>query len=66
MIYTATILFFGFGIFVFSTFGGTIALSVLLAITLVMSMIFNLIFLPVLLISLLTRKKSQVSLNQPR
>lgn len=51
MIYTATILFFGFGIFVFSTFGGTVALGCLLAITLVMSMLFNLIFLPVLLLS---------------
>nr|WP_294896055.1 MMPL family transporter [uncultured Pedobacter sp.] len=51
MIYTATILFFGFGIFVFSTFGGTVALGVLLAVTLVMAMLFNLIFLPVLLIS---------------
>ncbi len=51
MVYTATILFFGFGIFVFSTFGGTVALGALLAVTLVTSMLFNLIFLPILLIS---------------
>ncbi|OAQ40643.1 Fis family transcriptional regulator [Pedobacter psychrophilus] len=51
MIYTAIILFFGFGVFAFSTFGGTVALGVLLAITLVFSMLFNLIFLPALLYS---------------
>jgi predicted RND superfamily exporter protein len=52
MIYTAIILFFGFGVFAFSTFGGTIALGTLLAITLVLAMLFNLIFLPALLLSL--------------
>jgi predicted RND superfamily exporter protein len=52
MIYTAIILFFGFGVFAFSTFGGTVALGVLLAITLVLAMLFNLIFLPAMLNSL--------------
>ncbi len=52
MIYTAIILFFGFGVFAFSTFGGTVALGILLAITLVLSMLFNLIFLPALLFSI--------------
>ncbi|MBC7653155.1 MAG: MMPL family transporter [Oligoflexus sp.] len=52
MIYTTIILFFGFGVFVFSTFGGTVALGTLLAITLVLSMLFNLIFLPALLSSI--------------
>ncbi|HEX7365792.1 MAG TPA: MMPL family transporter [Pelobium sp.] len=51
MIYTATILFFGFGVFACSTFGGTVALGILLAVTLVTAMLFNLIFLPVLLLS---------------
>ncbi|WP_225870880.1 efflux RND transporter permease subunit [Pedobacter cryophilus] len=51
MIYTAIILFFGFGVFAFSTFGGTVALGTLLAITLVLAMLFNLIFLPALLLS---------------
>jgi predicted RND superfamily exporter protein len=56
MVYTAIILFFGFGIFVFSTFGGTVALGGLLAITLLTSMLFNLIFLPALLITLNSKK----------
>ena len=34
MIYIATILFFGFGIFAASTFGGTQALGILLSVTL--------------------------------
>ncbi|MBK0381884.1 MMPL family transporter [Pedobacter sp. SD-b] len=51
MIYTAIILFFGFGVFAFSTFGGTVALGTLLAITLVLSMLFNLIFLPAILLT---------------
>lgn len=56
MVYTAIILFFGFGVFVFSTFGGTVALGGLLAITLLTSMLFNLIFLPALLITLNSKK----------
>lgn len=56
MIYTAIILFFGFGVFAFSTFGGTVALGTLLAVTLVLAMLFNLIFLPALLLSLGKRK----------
>ena len=51
MVYTAIILFFGFGIFAFSTFGGTVALGTLLSVTLVMAMLFNLTFLPALLMS---------------
>ncbi len=56
MVYTAIILFFGFGIFAFSSFGGTIALGTLLALTLVLAMLFNLTFLPSLLIDLAERK----------
>lgn len=52
MIYTTIILFFGFGVFAFSTFGGTVALGILLAITLMLSMFFNLLFLPALLYSI--------------
>lgn len=55
MIYTAIILFFGFGVFAFSTFGGTVALGTLLAITLILSMLFNLLFLPALLCSIQKR-----------
>lgn len=52
MIYTATILFFGFGIFSASSFGGTVALGLLLSITLLLAVISNLILLPSLLLSL--------------
>ncbi|MBP8790646.1 MAG: MMPL family transporter [Breznakibacter sp.] len=52
MIYTSIILFFGFGIFSVSQFGGTQALGMLIAITLLVAMFSNLILLPSLLMSL--------------
>lgn len=52
MIYTSIILFFGFGIFSISSFGGTSALGILISITLLMAMFVNLILLPTLLMSL--------------
>ncbi len=52
MIYTAVILFFGFGIFAASDFGGTAALGLLISITLLVAMITNLILLPSLLLSI--------------
>ncbi len=52
IIYTAGILFFGFGIFTVSQFGGTKALGLLVSITLLIAMLSNLIFLPTLLLSL--------------
>ena len=52
MIYVALILFFGFGIFVASTFGGTVALGILLSITLLVALISNLTLLPALLLSM--------------
>jgi predicted RND superfamily exporter protein len=57
MIYTAIILFFGFGIFSASTFGGTVALGILLSITLMVAMLCNLILLPALLLSLENKEK---------
>jgi predicted RND superfamily exporter protein len=51
MIYTAVILFFGFIIFIFSDFGGTIALGLFTAITLFIALLSNLILLPALLLS---------------
>ena len=50
MIYIATILFFGFGIFAASTFGGTQALGILLSFTLLVAMICNLTLLPAFLL----------------
>ena len=52
MIYIALILFFGFGIFAASSFGGTAALGMLISITLLMALIFNLTLLPAFLLSL--------------
>ena len=52
MFYTSVVLFFGFGIFIASDFGGTIALGVLVALTLLVAMLSNLILLPCLLLTL--------------
>ena len=52
MIYTSIVLFFGFGIFAFSEFGGTRALGILVSITLLLAVSANLLFLPSLLLSL--------------
>ncbi len=49
MIYTSTILFFGFIIFTFSSFGGTVSLGLLTSVTLITAMITNLILLPCML-----------------
>ena len=52
MLYTSVVLFFGFSVFMLSSFGGTIALGGLVATTLLFAMLSNLIFLPALLLSL--------------
>lgn len=49
MLYTSVILFFGFVIFIFSSFGGTVALGLLTSITLFFAMVTNLTLLPALL-----------------
>jgi predicted RND superfamily exporter protein len=59
MIYVALILFFGFGIFTASSFGGTVALGLLLSITLLVALISNLTLLPALLLSLEKRKQKE-------
>lgn len=51
MIYTSVILFFGFVIFTFSSFGGTKALGLLTSLTLGIAMFSNLALLPALLLS---------------
>lgn len=55
MIYTSIVLFFGFGIFSFSDFGGTIALGILISLTLFVALFSNLVLLPSLLIDLRKR-----------
>lgn len=49
--YTTFILFFGFGIFCFSSFGSTVALGALTSITLLCAMFTNIILIPALLLS---------------
>jgi len=52
MIYTALVLFFGFGMFALSDFGGTQALGILISFTLIIAYCANLILLPAFLLSL--------------
>ncbi len=61
MIYIAIVLFFGFGIFTFSTFGSTRALGILLSVTLLVAMISNLTLLPAFLLSLEHRKQKKIN-----
>ncbi|MCD6068838.1 MAG: hypothetical protein K0S33_3664 [Bacteroidetes bacterium] len=64
MVYTAVILFSGFSIFIWSSFGGTVALGVLISLTLLVSMCTNLVLLPAILISLsnvISRKEIEES-----
>lgn len=51
IMYTSVVLFAGFIIFAFSSFGGTFALGLLTSITLVISMFTNLILLPALIMT---------------
>ena len=51
MVYTSIILFFGFGVFASSDFGGTQALGILVSLTLLVAMFANLILLPSFLLS---------------
>ncbi len=59
MLYTAFILFFGFGIFIASSFKGTFFLGLLISITLLIGMISNLILLPCFLLTLDKRSQSK-------
>ena len=61
MFYTSIVLFFGFLVFLVSSFGGTKALGGLVSITLLFAMVSNLLLLPALLLSLerKTAKKNQ-------
>ncbi len=61
MIYTSIILFFGFVIFSFSQFGGTIALGKLTSITLLIAMLTNVIILPALLLQFDADRKSDAT-----
>lgn len=59
IIYTSIVLFAGFILFAFSSFGGTIALGILTSTTLVISMFTNLILLPALIMTFDKAKRSK-------
>ena len=52
MFYTSIVLFFGFSVFMLSSFGGTIALGGLISLTLIFGMLSNLMLLPALVLTL--------------
>lgn len=52
MFYTSIVLFFGFSVFMLSSFGGTIALGGLISLTLLFGMLSNLMLLPALVLTL--------------
>ncbi len=56
MFYTSTVLFFGFAVFLISSFGGTKALGGLISATLLFAMLCNLVLLPALLLSVNSKK----------
>ncbi|MBT1690031.1 efflux RND transporter permease subunit [Dawidia soli] len=59
IMYTSIVLFAGFIIFTFSSFGGTIALGLLTSVTLIISMFTNLILLPALILTFDKPKKKK-------
>ena len=65
MIYTAIILFCGFGIFSASGFGGTAALGILISVTLLIAYCSNLILLPCFLLTLEKKLTSKAFLQEP-
>ena len=52
MFYTSIVLFFGFSIFIASSFGGIVSLGILVSLTLIIAMVSNLVLLPSMLMSL--------------
>jgi uncharacterized protein len=64
MVYSSSVLFIGFGIFVFSTFGGTQAMGYLISFTLFIAMLCNLFLLPSLLLSF-GRKATTKAFEEP-
>lgn len=65
MFYTSIVLFFGFSVFIISSFGGTVALGALVSITLLFAMLSNLLLLPSLLLSLERNIANKEVLKEP-
>ena len=66
MFYTSIVLFFGFSVFMISSFGGTVALGALVSATLLFAMLANLILLPSLLLSLERSIANKTVLKKPQ
>lgn len=66
MFYTSIVLFFGFSVFIISSFGGTVALGALVSATLLFAMLANLILLPSLLLSLERSIANKQVLKEPQ
>lgn len=66
MFYTSIVLFFGFSVFIISSFGGTVALGALVSATLLFAMLANLILLPCLLLSLERSIANKQVLKKPQ
>jgi Predicted exporters of the RND superfamily len=66
MFYTSIVLFFGFSVFILSSFGGTKALGGLVSATLLFAMLSNLILLPSLLLSLERSIANKEVLKEPQ
>ncbi|WP_088340433.1 efflux RND transporter permease subunit [Robiginitalea sediminis] len=66
MFYTSIVLFFGFSVFIISSFGGTVALGALVSGTLLFAMLANLILLPSLLLSLERNIANKQVLKKPQ
>jgi len=66
MFYTSVVLFFGFSVFMTSSYGGTIALGGLVSTTLLFAMLANLILLPSLLISLEKNISNKIDMKDPK
>lgn len=65
MFYTSIVLFFGFSVFMISSFGGTVALGGLVSATLLFAMLANLLLLPSLLLSLERSIANKEVLKEP-
>lgn len=65
MFYTSIVLFFGFSVFMISSFGGTVALGGLVSATLLFAMLSNLLLLPSLLLTLEKSIANKETLKEP-
>ena len=65
MFYTSIVLFFGFSVFMLSSFGGTIALGGLISLTLLFGMLSNLMLLPALVLTLNKSLANKQEFHEP-